>query len=512
MTYDLLSEPLIGTNIGPLSLPELLAAMKRHEISDFPAMRPHQRPAWHMFLVQLAVLALDAAGLTMVPSDEASWRMALRSLTPAFPNDEPWHLVVEDGTKPAFLQPPEPAGGVKSVRVTTPDSLDMLVTARNHDLKQDVMRDARAGDWLFALVSLQTMEGYGGRGNFGIARMNGGSSSRPLIGLAPCIYGTAEVDHSRWWGRDVGILRGHRSRGLLGKALLWVEPWPEGHQLQLDQLDPLFIEVCRRIRLDAADDRLSGRTANSNAARTAAKDANGNTGDPWTPVHISEAKSLTIGEQTWSCEFLTQILFSGAKATWKVPLLAHPNGDEVDRPMLLIAEAIGRGNSKTFGFQSRIIPLPKMAMPTLFGQRQAEIADGILEDIALAERALRDGLALVAAGGDLEKRKKPQYERTIPARRRLNAAADNLFFPQLWARAASTSDDDLRVLRHTFLQDLAQLTRDEFDATAPSIPCASARRPRAEVLGRSALDRSLRIALKKYSNEPLQIRETRHDQ
>ena len=46
----------------------------------------------------------------------------------------------------------------------------MLITSRNHDLKQEWWpRGASGEDWIFALVSLQTAEGYGGAGNQGIS-------------------------------------------------------------------------------------------------------------------------------------------------------------------------------------------------------------------------------------------------------------------------------------------------------------------------------------------------------
>ena len=61
----------------------------------------------------------------------------------------------------------------------------MLITARNHDAKRAANRHATPEDWILALVSLQTMSGYSGNGKNGIARMNGGFASRPLVGLAP---------------------------------------------------------------------------------------------------------------------------------------------------------------------------------------------------------------------------------------------------------------------------------------------------------------------------------------
>lgn len=235
MTLDLLREKLIQTDAGWHSLPELLAAMARGEVQVFPALRPHQRPAWHMFLVQLSVMALDAAGRRELPQGDEEWRAALRALTPEFPQDEPWHLIGADRNLPAFLQPADP-GRLKWSEVATPDALDMLITSRNHDVKREIARQAAPQDWIFALVSLQTMEGFGGAGNYGAARMNGGSSSRVLLGLAPARAGAAELDPSAWWARDVSRLLAGR-QGISGKALIWLEPWPEGRTLQLPALN-----------------------------------------------------------------------------------------------------------------------------------------------------------------------------------------------------------------------------------------------------------------------------------
>lgn len=135
-----------------------------------------------MFRVQLAALALDRSGLSEPPREEAAWRDLLLTLTDGAA--EPWTLVEADRGRPAFLQPPDP-GGLKWELVPTPDALDLLITSKNHDLKAAQAVRAMPEDWIYALVSLQTSEGYGGRGNFGIARMNGGSSSRAMLGSPP---------------------------------------------------------------------------------------------------------------------------------------------------------------------------------------------------------------------------------------------------------------------------------------------------------------------------------------
>jgi CRISPR system Cascade subunit CasA len=483
---NLLTEPLIQTDQGMLSFPGLLAAMVRGEAASFPALRPHQRPAWHMFLVQLATLALSDVGATDLPEDEESWRSALRGLTADFPDDAPWHLVVEDPGKPAFLQPPDP-GGLRWNEVATPDALDMLITSRNHDLKREIAHDAAPQDWIFALISVQTMEGFGGAGNYGVARMNGGSSSRVMIALAPATGIGRVIDPSAWWRRDVTHLLSSRD-GLSGQPLIWCRPWPEGQQLDLPTLDPLFIEVCRRVRLTEGDGGLHAERTTSKAARIAAKEAKGMTQDPWAPVHLGEAKTLTLGERDWTYGLLND-LFYGDK--WQMPPLAKEADTEKSVAMALVAEAFARGNSKTDGFKSRVIPVPKAVRKQMFGSEAIALSDEQIKTIDMVDKALRDGLALIAAEGDRDKQGKAEYARTAPARAALSRVADALFFPALWDKLAAGSKDGRHEVHMRFLRQLAQAARDEFMRAAPGIPCARIMRPRAEVRGRAALNARL---------------------
>ena len=168
-----------------LSLPAVFAGLVANRIDGFPALRAHQRHAWHAFLCQLGAMAMHRAGLTGLPTDEAAWRDIILALTPGADAETAWCLVAGPD-RPAFLQPPIP-DGLQALKktVVTPDGIDMLVTSRNHDLKQASMGKADPDDWLFALLTLQTMEGFLGAGNYGISRMNGGFASRPAVGLAP---------------------------------------------------------------------------------------------------------------------------------------------------------------------------------------------------------------------------------------------------------------------------------------------------------------------------------------
>lgn len=191
MTASLLTKKLISVRgregAGQADIAELLALLASDDVVALPALRPHQRYPLHCFLAQVGAMALLAGGEHEPPQDAGLWRELLRSLTPGFPGGEPWSLVVDDLAKPAFLQPPVPEGSWEALRKveTTPDALDMLVTAKNHDLKAARLHRADSEHWFFALLTLQTWEGFLGSGNYGISRMNGGFASRPFVGPAP---------------------------------------------------------------------------------------------------------------------------------------------------------------------------------------------------------------------------------------------------------------------------------------------------------------------------------------
>ena len=495
---NLITDPILTLSDGDrVSLPGLFAAMTKGEARGFPALRPHQRPAWHMFLVQLGALALWSAKRTDLPENAANWATDLRGLTRNHTDDAPWRLTVKELEKPAFLQPPDPRG-LKWSAVATPDALDMLITSKNHDLKQSVARQATPEDWVFALVSLQTCEGYGGSGNYGIARMNGGSSSRPMLGLAPGRDKDISVDPSAWWARDVRQLIAAREAGqesgigvVGGPALMWCFDWPEGRHGQFDLLDwdPWFVEVCRRVRLMEAGGVVSAQRSSSKFARSDAKAFKGLVGDPWAPVHKMEGKVLTLGGGHFDYTQLYKLLFSGE---WEPPLLAKPGSDETG-DMLLVAEALSRGNSKTEGFKSRVVPVPERAVPLFSSETAATLAKAQMDEIKGFDAALRNALALMAAGGERNAIKKDHYVHAAPARARFARSADRLFFPSLWRRVGvvSQSDDAVFKAKRAFLDDLKKVAEAELNAALPAISCSVIYRPRAEARARQAFIKTL---------------------
>ena len=51
------------------------AALVADEVECFPALRPHQVPAWHMFLVQLGTIAMVRAGLRQFFADQIDFQV-----------------------------------------------------------------------------------------------------------------------------------------------------------------------------------------------------------------------------------------------------------------------------------------------------------------------------------------------------------------------------------------------------------------------------------------------------
>jgi CRISPR system Cascade subunit CasA len=366
--YNLLDEPLIRTRLvadgqpQSFSLPALCVALANDEIRDFPALRPHQRHPWHAFLVQMAAMALHRAGREDVFDTESAWKAALLGLTPNDPDGAAWCLV-SPVDRPAFMQAPVPEGTVNGWnRMEAADELDMLITSRNHDLKAASMRRAEVDDWLMALISLQTQEGFLGAGNYGISRMNGGASSRCAIGVVPQGHWGAR------WKRDISILLAHRAaivqqqgvQNAGGVALLWLEPWNGKRRCAFSSLDPFYIEICRRIRLACSEGPLPifAVGIKSEVSRIETEGRNGITGDPWTPIDVAQGKSLTIGAEGFHYRLMAELLFG---ETYRRSIAQIPVMSDGARGLFVLAQGVTRGQGKTEGYHERRIPIsPKV--------------------------------------------------------------------------------------------------------------------------------------------------------
>ncbi|QDH14857.1 CRISPR-associated protein Cse1 [Oecophyllibacter saccharovorans] len=528
--HNLLTEPLIriistsaegAEQVSHHTLPGIFALMMRDEVNGFPALRPHQQSAWHMFLAQLGGLALEQERLltnnqiTLPPTDESEWARLLRQLTQQLSGlkldnswqDAPWCLVVENDQLPAFLQPPIPGGISKTGKgvsvVTTPDGLDLPIAAKNHDLKRQVLREAAADDWIFALISDQTMNGYTGRGHQGAARMNGGLSSRPFFGYAP-LSGRPGA-HLK---RDLELMLrerpkqletyeqtyGSKKDGPLGKALLWLEPWDGKKGLPFNELDLWFIDLCRRIRLiHTPSGKLEALEATADTTRIInAKDRKGDTGDFWAPLESTNEgpKSFSPTAQGFTTSKICEILFSTddkKTASWILPPALSNLPTESKTSLLLRLSALTRGQGKTEGYHERVIPLApllrkRLSIPServMLGRQAREQ----LVDLSCIEKALSTACAQMAAGG--EEVKKDHYAAVNPYRARLRSKSDEEFFSVLGQRC-ETPEKEAKIYEAWLVGLVDYAAKTLLPEAQKAIPCPAIRRLKAQVKAENA--------------------------
>lgn len=360
---NLLHEPVFrvrtaGEAVDECSLAEVLGRLGNEEPLEFMGLQAHQSPAWHAFLCQLGAIALHAAKRSEVRDLTAEdWRRMLLSLTDGA--SEPWCLFVADLAKPAFMQPPVPEGALSAWKNETeqPDFIDLLVTSKNHDIKSRRADCPRPEHWVFALISKQTTDGYPGKTYYGVARINGAYGNRPCIAAA-----SSERNDARFI-RDTRLLLDLRddiaSRFSFshsgGHTLLWTVPWDGGTSLPLGECDPLFIEICRRIRLNLRDSRFFAAFIGSKMQRVQASAAYGNIGDPWTPIR--RANGWALSAKNLDYPLLQDVLFG---QNFEPSVASEIRAEDGESPVF-VARVLARGQGKTEGYYERAIPCPPKA-------------------------------------------------------------------------------------------------------------------------------------------------------
>ncbi len=381
-----------------------------------------------------------------------------------------WYLVIEDVSRPAFLQSPVPEGSLDDAGfkadMPTPDQLDVLITSKSHDVKARRITHPRSEHWIYALVTLQTMEGFLGRGNYGIARMNGGFGNRPMTALASGLS----------WGarfrRDLDVLRSERSALLDrytqdGHALLWTEPWDgaKSSGLPLDTCDPYFIEICRRIRFTQDDSTLVCWRANTKGQRVDAPDSlNGDTGDPWTPIEKSGSKALTLSGDGFTYNRLQEIFLGKEYAP--PPALQFRDTDEGH--LYLVARTLVRGQGKTEGLHHRIVPVPARATASLRQKSQREMLaqrakDRVNTTAEVRRSVLYPAIGTLLGGGRTDT---VDSDDVRPWLDLFDRAVDARFFEALWD-SVDMNDTEALEQWHALLWDEAQTQFSDAEDQAP---------------------------------------------
>ena len=520
--HNLLTEPVIPVGPGPtefevVSLPDLYVRLAEDSVHSFPGLAAHQAPAWYQFLVQLGAAALHHGDRRELLEHSQEWLDFLSDLSPDHVTTA-WNLVETDPGRPALLQPPTARISDFKLYALTPDALDVLVKAKNFDRKQSQATDGPAHLWLYSLVNLQTTQGYSGRGQCGIARMNGGLSSRPLVDLRP---------GARWGPRVVRGIRMllfqrdkvlhsvadgvYRKRG--GLALTWLRPWDDDTMLALSDLDPYFIEVCRRLRL--VRNETGGVTAIARPAkkpRTHAKEHLGNLGDPWVPVNIEKSPpaALTVGAGGFDYRLAQRILWRGKE--FRRPLALNLLSDERGRNMELHLAALVRGQGKTEGFHERVIALPGEVALDLGTSGDdadsdddwtlAQLSERMVDLAGSARKVLRQAILVFLQGPENPSFKKPDAG---PVLSRFDRRVDEAFFEHLF-EAPHRGWESAETAWQGFLkQSASALAEEAWESLSPP----AARREKARVAAEGVLFGGLRKNLPNAFPQP-KTRSTEH--
>ena len=479
---NLLTDPLFRVqterDLEHLSLPVLLARLGKNEVRHLMGIQRHQSDAFHVFLCYLAGAVLARDGRSNPVQDEDFWREGLLKLAGNAGYDA-WQLVSDDVSKPAFMQPPLAGDSRNPTSVmNTPDELDLLPTAKNHDVKQKRADRAQVDTWLYALISLQTMSGFYGRGNQGISRMNRGYGSRPVVELIrDRIPGQRWIDAvTRLLEHRKYVLRepfGYDSEGLV---LVWVEPWDGSTSLELARLDPFYIEVCRRIRFRGGDGVEYAESYTSMQPRIAAKELNGVVGDPWLPVDLkgidkgkkAGVKALTFPSAGITAEHMRRLIFEDElrlfalqrpQPTWK--------GD-----LWLSASVLVRGEGVTDGFCEWELRIPEQKTLSIFGTSAQRDAleklgrDAIAYVATVQNRVLKPAVFAYALGAPERLDLDDSFGNSAWMRssRRYESLWSTEYFPWLFSVPESFDDqEELRrwvgILRDHALTVLSELER-----------------------------------------------------
>ncbi len=468
-----------------LSLPQVLELLGRNEILSFETLQPHQTHAWHAFTVQLAAILLHANGESEPSQPAERWAAWMREATQG--DDAPWCLV-SDVKKPAFLQPPVGEGslaGWKGPRIA-PDDLDILVTAKNHDVKMNRVICAAPEHWIYALLNLQTMQGFLGAGNYGIARMNGGFSNRPGIGLTDGITlgGRFAGDVRALLSKRTKIVETFQFQDKGGHALIWTLPWDGTRSIDLSQCDPFFIESCRRVRLQLVSDRIEVFYTSTKSERVAS--VAGRTGDPWTPIDKEKDTALTVSASGFSYERVSRLLFDHDEVS---PSAAMDTEVARSDPHF-VAWALVRGQGKTEGLHERALPVDRAVMEQIklpeARQALSDQAKWRIEAVKIARlRILKPALCSLFQGGPEAKLDltDDRANRWLDA---LDDEIDRVFFPHLFR----TFRDDEVVAIESWRREVLGLARKQLEHAMHGGPVFIQRRYRAEAAADSIFNAS----------------------
>jgi CRISPR system Cascade subunit CasA len=327
-----------------------------------------------------------------------------------------------------------------------------------------------AEHWLYALVTLQTMSGYTGPTYYGIARMNGGSATRVAIGRAPGLgWGRRFVRDVEAWLRERERLLSQFEFSDDGFALLWLVSWDGATSLAHNELDPFFIEVCRRVRLQRAAGAIVARYKGVEATRVEGF-TGGATGDLWSAATADDI--FTLSGRGFDYEIAQRLLL---QADYRCAALTASSRD--DDPWF-IARGLARGQGKTEGYHERAIPIPrKVGLRLGVASERERLGQLSTSRVQIADSVRRSVLypavtRLLVGGREKQKARSDQAREWTQA---FSAEVDRVFFDSLFAAIDQPKEEAAAQWQHRLLTIAWGVMQRAID----SVPMAGATRWRA---------------------------------
>ncbi len=516
MPVNLLRDPIFSTNLEEkVSLPRLIQGLHSEEIKTLTKVPAHQVTLFHSFLCQLSALAVSRHCGNVAPSTTDGWYEALLALT----NDDEayWELITPAG-QPAFMQvclTEEEAEKNADTVKTNLSSIDLLFDSKNHSVKKGVGENATAEEWIYGLVAVQGGAGYGGNRHYGSVRLRSGNASRPFMGLVPIDGHDMSVHAGKWVKRDVEAIVKRRQTNDPDKldeykksALMWLQDWDgtPGH-IELEDLDPHFIEVCKRIKLTHTESGAIGAYSLSTTGRRI-KTPEGYEGagdDPWAPTEIVSRKSgsgseeiarnatVNPGERGIDYRLIMDLMMNDGR--YNKPFLADLREDA---DVALMLEFTGRGKCKTHGHHSRVVSLPRRITNAFERPGMKEQVNEMLSFIKDAENIARGALTLYFYNGDHKKRERAG-SRPALLTNALSALCDDItrqidrgFFRHLHKVATETRMDAGSQMMNAFKAWVMEVVIEETEHAFQRTPRSINVRHKADAMASAELHRRLR--------------------
>ena len=279
-----------------------------------------------------------------------------------------------------------------------------------------------------------------------------------------------------------------------GLALTWLQAWDTDTPLHMEELDPFFIEICRRVRLIATGEgRFVALARPANAPRIAAQALKGNLGDPWVPINLGKGdqSSLTVSGNGFDYRLAQRILF---ERELKKPLSLKELPGEKRRDSEIHMAVLVRGQGKTEGLHERVIPLPGSVaayLPSDEDEQESTLADLSRDMVALAGEArkvLRQAVLIYLQGPE-----HPNFQKSdaAPSIAKYDRMIDEQFFIRLFDAPKIGSDEVIHGWQLFLRAEAFRLARDVWHKTTPP----SARREKARAASEAVLLGGLRKRL-----------------